>query len=249
VTQPEIQWFDELAAEFSRVATETGRRGVPARIAQALRPVTRLGVIAALVCGLVLLAGGAYAVPTTRAAIDDITSSFAAWIAGDDQQAPGTAVRPEDDAPEWIREDSGRLIAESDGVGLYVTRRHTQAGATVLTFLLGKDGNGIGDSVDAWREKFDDHALIVLGTTPAKNEGRERLPLLGVTARSVKRVSLRYADGPPLVSDGINGGFVLIADPRRAPQEIIAYDAAGRELEHFDVSGDRVTAFGVQGQD
>lgn len=199
------------------------------------------------VCAMLLLGAG-YAVPSTRAAMEDITSDFTGWLSGD-QDAPGRAIQPADDAPEWIDADGSRLIAESGGVGLYVTRGTTRSGGTRLTFVLGRDGNGLGNSLEGWREQFKDHAIVVLGTTPEVGGPRQTLPLLGLTARSVERVSLRYADGPPLVSENVDGGFVLIADPKRDPQELVAYDGAGRELERVNVSGDRVTAFGVQGQD
>jgi hypothetical protein len=249
VTQPKIQWFDELGNEFARIAAEEGSRRTPMRVRRAFRPIIRRSVLTVMLSTFVLAVAGASVVPATRGAIGDIASSFAAWIAGDEQAAPGRALRPEDDAPDWVSQDSGRLIAESDGIGLYLTRRATEDGGAFLTFLLGKDGNAFGDTAEGWRERFKDHALIVLGTTPAIKNASDRLPLFGLTSRSVEHISLRYAEGPPLRADRLDGGFVLIADPRRGPREIIAYDAAGHELERFDVSGDRVTAFGVRNQD
>jgi hypothetical protein len=61
------------------------------------------------------------------------------------------------------------------------------------------------------------------------------VPLMGVTARSVDRLELRYRTGPPLFADGIDGGFVMLMDAWRPPEQLIAYDAAGRELERFDL--------------
>jgi hypothetical protein len=63
-----------------------------------------------------------------------------------------------------------------------------------------------------------------------------RVPLFGVTTRDVKRVELRYSEGPPLVGDTGDGDFVLLADTWRPPRELIAYDATGRVLERADVS-------------
>jgi hypothetical protein len=109
----------------------------------------------------VQLGAGAYAVPPTRAAIDDIAASFAGWIERDEEGAPGRALRPADDAPDWVREQGGRLIVEKEGVGLYVTCSETKYGA-ILNFAL--DGSvGIGDSVEGGRERFEDHAAIVPG--------------------------------------------------------------------------------------
>jgi hypothetical protein len=242
VTEQRIRLLDDLGAEFARVAEEhetASRRFVPPRGWRTRRPATRRGGVAlALVVTVLLASGGAYAVPVTRSAIEDVTGSFAGWAAGDEEQAPGRALRTEDDAPAWVRERGGRLIAETDGVGLYVTRTKSQDGSTLLMFALGK-GIGLGDSIEGWRKRFDEHAVVVLGPTPVRGrpwDRRGRFPLLGVTARSVDRVELRYATGPPLVAGGVDGGFVLMVDARRALRELIAYDAADRELERTDVS-------------
>ncbi|HTE63198.1 MAG TPA: hypothetical protein VK631_22785 [Solirubrobacteraceae bacterium] len=221
----DVRWIDALGAEFAGVAAA---HETPSR-----RPARRR-VLAMALSAVVLLGAGAYAVPVTRAAIEDVTSSLAGWVSGDE----GRALRPDDDAPDWVRDEGGRVIAETDGVELYVSRTEAKAGA-LLRFTLG-DGFAVFDTVDGWRARFDDHAVVVLGASPAAGgegvDDRGRFPLLGVTARSVAKIELRYADGPPLVADDIDGGFVLMADARRARQELVAYDAAGRELERTDVS-------------
>lgn len=239
MTEPRIQLLDDLGAEFARVAHEhetASRRVLPAVGWRMPRRAPRRRALALTLTATVLLSGGAYAVPATRAAIEDLTGSFAGWVAGDDDQAPGRALRPEDDAPSWVRERGGRLIAETDGVELYVTRT-TRDGATQLDFTFG--GVGIGDSIEGWREQFDQHALVVLGPTSVHGkpwDRRGRFPLAGLTARSVDRVELRYDTGPPLVARGLDGGFVLMADARRALRELVAYDVAGRELERTPVN-------------
>jgi hypothetical protein len=193
-------------------------------------------VLVIAVSAMALLSGGAYAVPVTRAAIDDVFGTFAGWIDGDDSHAPGRAVRPDDDAPTWVRESGAalRLVAHNDGVKLYALR--TPDGK--LAFAL-NGSVGIQDSLDGWRNRFKDHAIVVLG--PGGVDGRPldphgRRPLFGVTARSVTRIQLRYTTGPPLTADRLRGGFVLLADPRRAPREIGAYNAAGRELDRTNIS-------------
>jgi hypothetical protein len=64
------------------------------------------GLLAIAVGVLVLLAGAAYAVPPTRAGVDDITGTFAAWVARDEESAPGMAPRPEDDVPDLVRAEA-----------------------------------------------------------------------------------------------------------------------------------------------
>ncbi len=201
------------------------------------RPARRPGSVLLALVAAMLLSGVAYAVPATRAAIDDVTGSFAGWVAGDEDEVPGRPLRAEDEAPSWVREEGGRLIAKTDGVPLYVTRTASEDG-TLLGFSLGEGVSISGsNTIEGWREEFDDHAVVVLGTVPARpvDEGK-RFPLFGVTARSVERVELQYASGPPLVANDVDGGFVLMADATRALSELVVYTADGRELERTDVS-------------
>lgn len=188
----------------------------------------------------ILLSGSAYAVPTTRAAIEDITSPFAAWIAGDEDGAPGRAVDAGDEAPEWVEAGEGRLIAKTDGVPLYVTRIRSEARGTLLGFSLGDTkGSSIAvfDTVEGWRDRFGKHAVVVLGALPAQlGPEPKRFPLLGVTARSVEHVELRYTSGPSLTTNAVEGGFVLMADATRSMSEIVAYAGDGRALDRADVS-------------
>jgi hypothetical protein len=237
MTEPQIQLLDDLGAEFARVAEEherSSRRSLRPRFAAA--PGRTLAVALGI---LVMLIAGASAVPPARAAIEDLTSLFADWVAGNDDEAPGRALRPDDEAPDWVREGGGRLIADNNGVQLLVTRVRTDERGTLLNFLLADDV-AIGGSIDDWRERFDDHAVVVLGPTligaTDRLDERGRFPLLGVTAKSVDRVELRYAEGPPLTADRVDGGFVLMADARRQLDELVAYDAAGHELDRADVS-------------
>ena len=100
----------------------------------------------------------------------------------------------------------------------------------------------MGNTIDGWREEFEKRAAIVLGPAPFGPaldktwlDERGRLALLGVTARSVESVELRYEQGPRLVETGLDGGFILLADAWRHLRELVAYDAAGRELERVDL--------------
>ena len=224
----DIRLLDDLGAEFARVAAEHDRRRrrFPAR------------TLAIAATALVLLGASAYAVPPPRAAIDDLAASFSGLFEGDEATSPGRALQPGDDAPAWVRESGGRLIAEKAGVGLYVTRSETNQGM-VLNFSL-DEAIGVGNTIDGWRETFADKAVLVLGPTAIGRrdflDESGRIPLLGVTARSVERLVLHYVDdGPPLVETGVDGGFVLLVDAWRQLRELVAYDAAGRELERVDV--------------
>jgi hypothetical protein len=189
-----------------------------------------------------LLGGGVYAVPVTRAAVDGIADSFAGWVSGDSQTAPGRAVESGDNVPSWFSDTEGgeaRLIAEADGVGLYVRSADSDEGP-LLEFGLG-EGLAMVDTLEGWRQRLGQHAVVVLG--PALFGPRDvldergRFPLLGVTTREVKRVELRYVEGSPLVGDAGDGGFVLLADAWRRLRELIAYDATGRVLERADMRG------------
>jgi hypothetical protein len=239
MTRARIQLLEELGAEFARVAADQGRGsrrfGVPAFSASPRRAVALTLVL------LALASGGAYSVPATRAAIDDVTGALSGWVAGDERQAPGDRVGAGDDAPSWVRDRGGRLIAETEGVALFVTRTKSEEG-TVLGFSLGGTASGREisiagfDTLEGWRDKFDDHAVVVLGALPPRfGDQDKRFPLFGLTARSVDRVELRYESGPPLVSTDVDGGFVLLADVTRTIREIAVFDS-GRELERTDVT-------------
>jgi hypothetical protein len=185
----------------------------------------------------VLLGAGVYAVPATRATIDDITSSLAGWVEGDEDAAPGREVRPEDDTPDWIRTDDTRLIAKVRDLPLYVSHTEDHNGVDGLQFSAG-NAFAIWDSVDGWRSRFDNHAVVILGPSPVAraNMNCDEFALWGVTASSVASMALTYASGEPTRADGLDGGFGVIADAHRPLAEVIVYDEAGRELERTDAS-------------
>jgi hypothetical protein len=235
VTEPHIQLLDDLGAEFARVAAVRERASRRSR----LRSFTAVPgrALAVAFTMLVLLGAAAYAVPPTRDAIDTLTGTFAGWLQGDEGAAPGRVLRPEDNAPDWVREGGGRVIVAKHGVELYVIRSETEKG-TYLRFALG-DAIALGNTVDGWREEFEKRAAIVLGPAPFGPQDwldeRGRFPLLGVTARSVESVELRYEEGPPVVETGLDGGFILLADAWRRLGALVAYDPTGRVLERVDL--------------
>lgn len=238
-----VKLLDDLGAEFARVAAEA-EQGTQKRFLLAGRRFAT-GVwarVLATTLGIAVLFGGvAYAVPATRTVVDGVAGSFAAWVSGDDDEAPGRALEPGDDVPAWFNaKGEARLIAKTDGVGLYVRRSDSDQGP-YLEFGLG-EGAGliIGGPLETWRQQLDQHAVHVLGSAlfgPRDVlDEQGRAPLLGLTTRDVKRVELRYSNGPPLVGRTGEGGFVLLADAWRPLHELIAYDKSGRALERIDVS-------------
>jgi len=227
-----IRLLDDLGAELARVTEGHGRRS------GGLLAAVHGHTVAVTLATVVLFAGAAYAVPVTRAAIDDIGGTFSSWMDGEDAHAPGRAVRPGDGAPPWVDEGRSRLIAEAGGVGLFVTRLNTEKRGVQMQFALGESVVG-SNTLEGWRRTFDDHDVVFLGTPSlpggAAIDSRARYPLMGVTSRRVTRVAVTYAAGPPTVVDGIDGGFVALVDSRRELRELVGFDAAGRELDRADV--------------
>jgi hypothetical protein len=225
-----IHALDELGAEFARVTADAKTKPHVPTAAVAI------GIAA-------LLVGVTYSVPATRAAVDGVTESFASWVTGDSDDAPGRALESGDNVPSWFGEDGEvRLIAKTEGVGLYVRRTDSGDGPR-LQFGLGE---GVPLSVEApldwWRERLGHHSVAVLGTAPVGHrdfiDDRGRVPLLGITTRDVERVELRYSEGAPSVGDTGDSGFVLMADAWQPPRELIAYDASGRVVDRVDMRGD-----------
>lgn len=236
-----IQALEHLRGELARVAAETERTSQnPApRVMRDLTFGLRGRAAAIAVAATLIVAGGALAVPGTRAAFDSVFDSFAGWVEGDDNSAPGRAVEPGDNVPTWLRDDADtRLIAKTEGLGLYVRRTDSGEGP-YLEIWLGQ-AQGMGDTLDGWRQRLGQDAVVLVGYTPFGPrdplDDRGRLPVFGVTTRDVRRVELRYSEGPPLAGDAGDGGFVLLADAWRPPRQLIAYDATGHVLDRVDVS-------------
>lgn len=234
MTELGIQVLDDLEAEFDRVAAaHEGRspRWRRVRAASARVPAIALSAFA-------VLAAGFYAVPVTRAAVDDLTGVFVAWLGGSDEQAPGRALQPGDDAPEWLNVTGTRVLAETDGVKLYAQR--VQRGDTdVLEFALNRSIRVSWETVEAWRRRFAGHAVVLFGPAD-RGQGRMldergRAALTGVTAHSVDRLEFRYREGPPLVVYNETDGFIALVDASRPLRELVAYDASGNELEELNV--------------
>jgi hypothetical protein len=110
-----------LQAEIEREHRAGRRRsrfGTTVRITTAARFAAAVGVA-------VTIAGATYAVPATRAAVDDIYSAFSDWVAGDAGSAPGRAVAVGEGAPPWVAAEDGekRLLAAAGGEKLVAIRQ------------------------------------------------------------------------------------------------------------------------------
>lgn len=212
---------DEVQRVLAIDAARQERRWRP----QLLRP-------ALAVCATLLLGSAAYALPPTRAALNDVYSSIAGWFDGGD--GPGRALEPGEDAPPWVTATDGEryVIAENGLAKLYAIR----TGETV-EFALG-GSVGLQDSIDGWRRQLADRPIVSLG--PGSFDGRPldeqgRRPLFGLVAANIKSIELRYTSGPPSTQSDLDGGYVLLADARRTPRVLIGVGASGQEIARLDV--------------
>jgi len=199
-------------------------------------------LVAPGLAALVLLAGGLYAVPATRAGINDfvgtVADAFGDYSRGDADGAPGRNLARGEARPEYFGDDfrgrpfarDQRVIAAAGGYKLFAYR----APSGSFSFDLGDTGVGVGfESADELRSAG---AVYILGPGSLLFEdGQGHVPLFGLAADLVTSVELRYETGPPLRIDGVAGGFVLLAEPRRGPLEVVALDADGNEVERESV--------------
>jgi hypothetical protein len=193
----------------------------------------RLGTPAVALAALLLVAAAIWSVPTTRAALEGagetVGSAFSGWLGGDAADAPGRPLRsdepaPAEPTPTYLYDHQSakepRVIAEAGGYKLYSYIGPSGG----LNFLLG-GGFGLGFENIAELGKAPLHVLGPGARQHADAAGH--VALFGIAARSVKSVELTYESGPPLRLDGVNGGFVLLAEPAREPREVLALDSRG----------------------
>lgn len=186
-----------------------------------------------------LLLAGAYAVPPTRAAIEQVANSiasgFGAYQRGDEADAPGRPLGAGEAAPSYFFETGGvvrhpRVIAETGGYKLYAYISPSGS----LSFDLGDTGFGEGFPSAS---EVATGAIYVLGPGSMRHaDAAGHVPLFGLASTTVASVELTYASGPPLRLDGVEDGWVLLAEPDREPLEIVAYDSAGEVLERKSVA-------------
>jgi hypothetical protein len=86
------------------------------------------------------------------------TPTFSSWVAGDTGEAPGRALAPGEQAPDYFHnrdfEGLARVIAHADGYKLYAILQPDGS----VEFDLGNTGVGLGFDPAS----FDDHGLFVL---------------------------------------------------------------------------------------
>lgn len=220
---------DDLLARVLSRASRGKRVSRPLRRAPG-RPRLALQGLAVLA----LLGVALYSVPVTRAAIEDaggsVASVFSGWSGGGRADAPGAPLRSGEAAPAYLYDHhfarDPRVIAQAGGYKLFAY----VDGSGGIGFDLGDTGVGMGF---ASVRDLGRAALQVLGPGAMQHaDSKGHVPLFGLAARSVRSVELTYASGPPLVVDGVEGGFVLLADPSRGPREVVARNADGEEIGH-----------------
>jgi hypothetical protein len=219
---------EEEIANVLATVRPSGRRSGASR-----PPSARLTTPATGLAALLLVAVGLWSVPTTRAALEgageSVGGAFSGWLGGDAADAPGRPLRgdeptPAEPTPTYLYDHQAakepRVIAEAGGYKLYSYIGPSGG----LNFLL---GGGIGFGFENIAE-LGKAPLHVLGPGARRHADAEgHVALFGIAARSVKSVELTYESGPPLRVDGVDGGFVLLAEPAREPREVIALDSRG----------------------
>lgn len=226
-----------------RLGAVRPRRGAPRLALQAL-------------AALAILGAALYSVPPTRAAIEGAGESvggvFSGWLGGDSAEAPGRPLQAAEaeKLPEYMEylHDSKepRVIAEAGGYKLY-----SYIGSEgTLNFEFGGIGFGMGYENAA---EFGDAPLHLLDTGARRHpDAQGHVPVWGIAARSVGSVELTYESGPPLRISGVEGGFILLAEPGRGPTEVVALDAEGKKIgrEPIDyplVNEDEAPPPGIEG--
>lgn len=225
--EPDEDIVARVVAQVSRRKKASPRFALaPARPRFALQALAGLAVLGVALCS----------VPVTRAAIEgageSVGGAFSGWLGGDAADAPGRPLRtdeppPAEPTPTYLYDHQSakepRVIAEAGGYKLY-----SYIGSSgSLNFLL---GGGFGMGYESAAE-LGDAPLHVLGPWAKPHaDSHGHVPLFGIAARSVSSVELTYASGPPLRVSGVEGGFVLLAEPSRGPIEVIALDADGKQI-------------------
>jgi hypothetical protein len=230
---PSLQTFgkqlDELAnREAGRVRPSPiprlVRRAVTGRRVPAARFAAALGALTVLIAGT-------YAVPTTRAAVDDLyDSTLARWFSGDDTAAPGRPAAAGENLPDWLASEQAlhgkgdtRVLANANGDELVALRQGRKITLGVADFSQ-------TSSVDDLRRELAGQEIRLLAPGTFVPNGRHDLrPIFGLVSAAVTRIQLNYADGSsPDFQDHLNGAFGFTIQTNRRPISLTGYDETGR---------------------
>jgi hypothetical protein len=179
---------------------------------------------------LAILGAALFSVPSTRAAIEgageSVAGVFSGWLGGDAAEAPGKPLEAGEALPEYMEylHDSKepRVLAEAGDYKLY-----SYIGSSGgLNFELG--GTGVGMGFESASELGDAPLHLLDPGARPHADAQGHVPVFGIATRAVSAVELAYEDGPPLRVPGVEGGFVLLAEPGRGPTEVIALAADGK---------------------
>jgi hypothetical protein len=237
---PSLQTFGEQLDELAERDAYRSMRPAPSRRwARRWRgswPPAHLAARLALALGVIVaVAGGAYAVPVTRAAVDDVSGTLSSWFSGDETAAPGRPVSAREDVPSWVATEDGekRVLAQAGGEKLVAIRQGDK-----LTLALA--GFGETDSVDGWRRRFAGQRITLVAPGRFLPNGRHDLrPLFGLLSSTVTRIHFNYADdGPPVSEDHLAGAFGIVIETNRRPSSVTAYDQAGNLVARLDFTAD-----------
>jgi hypothetical protein len=198
-------------------------------------PPARPRLVLQALAALALLGVALYSVPVTRAAIEETGESvggvFSGWLGGDSAEAPGRPLEASEKLPEYqeyLHDPSHakepRVIAEAGRYKLY-----SYIGSSGgLNFEL--SGTGVGMGYESVAELGDAPLHLLDSGARRHADAQGHVPVFGIATRSVSSVELTYESGPPLRVSGVEGGFVLLAEPGRGPTEVIALGADGKEI-------------------
>jgi hypothetical protein len=218
----------EIEREHRGRRARRSRWGSTARFRTAAR-------FAAAIGAAITIAGGAYAVPATRAAVDDVYGALSNWVSGDAGSAPGRPVVSTEDVPSWVATENGqkRVLAAADGQKLFAIRQGDK-----VTFALADFGTTA--TIEGWRTSIDGQKIVQIGPGQFLPNGRHDLrPLFGLVAASVKRIQFNYADGgPPVSQAGLDGAFAVTIEAGRRPGSLTGYDETDHLIARVAYSSD-----------
>jgi hypothetical protein len=207
--------------------------------------------IAALAATAVLAITGT-ALATGVISGSPLSNTFSGLLGGSSGGAPGHQL------PSWLKTGMNnpatspggtqRVIAENEGIRVFVERDPAEDGQPVhFIFSIG-DYIGRGGPATEWLNAFAHHYVDPIGMTTNQvlqppQLGHDRNALFGAAAANVAKVVLTYGGGGSVSTTGVDGGFLLLPDAHRKLDQLIAYDSSGHELERRALAATSCTRF------